>query len=245
MSYNARKLKAILTASVAVMIIFITAAVLVFVLCRADSFEIEGAQLYSDDELIIASGIENGAFLYSVDRESAEKAILKKCTFVKAVSIKVKLPNRVMISVTEDPPIFYVNVGVSTVMFGCDLRIAEVRQNSAEGSGVPVIMPEIASAVAGNRITFKNGEPTYITKLLEEAVKSELFERITLINCESTRDAYYEVDGKYKLILGSVSELDVKLRIATEYLENPRIANASSATLDLTSPKEVIVTINE
>ncbi len=245
MSYNPRKLKAILTVSVAIMIIFITATVLVFVLCRADSFEIEGAELYTDSELLSASGIEKGIFLYSVDKEAAEKEILKKCTLISDVHISLKLPNRVIITVTEDTPVFYVNVGVSTVMFGSDLRIAEVRQNSEEGSGVCVIMPEIESAVAGDRICFKNGEPTYITRLLEEAVRSELFGRITLINCENTRDAFYEIDGKYKLILGGVSELDVKLRVAKEYLENPRIGNASSAVLDLTSPKEVIVTINE
>ncbi len=245
MSYNARKFKAILTAAVAVVIIFVTAAVLVFVLCRADSFEIGGAELYSDEELIDASAIERGCFLYSIDRKEAESAILKNCTLISKVDISVKLPNRVIINVTEDSPVFYANVGVSTVMFGCDLRIAEVRQNSGEGSGIRVLMPPIASAVAGERITFKNGEPSYITNILEAAVRSDLLERITLINCESTRDAFYEIDERYKLILGGASELEVKLRVAKDYLENPRIAKASSAVLDLTSPKEVIVTVNE
>lgn len=245
MSNNARRIKAILTVSVAVMVILITATALVYVLCRADTFEIIGAELYSDEEILNASEIKVGAFLYSVDKETAKRNILSKCTFLNEVQINVKLPNRVIITVTEDVPLFYVDVGVSTVMFGYDLRIAEVRQNSDVGSGVQVIMPEITSAVAGSRITFKNGEPTYIAKLLEAAVKSDLFDRITLINCESTRTAFFEVDGKYKLILGGLSELDIKLRVAKEYLQNPRIADAASATLDLTSAKEVIVTINE
>lgn len=245
MSYDVRKLKGILTVAVAVAVIALAAALIVLIFCRAESFEIIGSSLYEDDELIVASEIEKGEFLYSIDRDGAVRAILKKCTLISDVRIKVKLPNRVIISVTEDSPMFYANVGVSTVMFSHDLRIAEVRQNSGVGSGVRVLMPEIASAVAGERILFKNGEPTYVAKLLEEAVKSELFSRITLIDCVSTREAYYEIDGKYKLVLGGVSDLDVKLRVAAEYLENPRIANASSAVLDLTSPKEVIVTVNE
>ena len=245
MLYNIRKLKAALTVSVALLVICFTAAVLVLLLCRADEFEIQGTELYSDREILDASQIEEGIFLFSVDGEAAEAEILSRCTFIKSVSVRVKLPDRVIITVTEDPPMFYTNVGVSTVMFGYDLRIAEVRQNSASGDGVLVIMPEVASAVAGTKMILKDGEPTYITKLLEHAARSELFDRMTLISCENTRDAYYEIDGKYRLILGGVSELDVKLKVAKEYLEIPRIANASYATLDLSSPKEVIVTVEE
>ena len=245
MSYDVRKLKGILTVAVALFVILVAAIGLVFVLCRADEFVIEGAELYSEDELLEASGIEKGIFLYAVDKDAATEGILNNCTLVSDVKITTKLPNKVIISITEDAPVFYVKVGVSTVLFGADLRIAEVKQNSSEASGIEVHLPEISSAVAGKRIEFRGDEPTYIVKLLECAVKSELFERITLINCENTRDAFYEVDGKYKLILGGTADLDVKLRVAKEYLENPRIANAASAELDLTSPKEVIVTVIE
>ena len=245
MSYDVRKLKGILTVAVAVIIILVTASVLVFVLCRADIIEINGTELYYADEIIEASRIETGIFLYSVDREKAQSSILSECTLISDVNIRLKLPNRVIITVTEDAPVFYTEVGVSTVMFGPDLRIAEVRQNSEQGNGIFVLMPEIASAVAGERLTFKSGEPSYVTKLLYAAVATELFDRITLISCENARDAYFEVDGKYKLIFGGASELDVKLQVAKEYLANTRIANASSAILDLTSPKEVIVTVND
>jgi cell division protein FtsQ len=245
LSYDIRRLKGILTVAVALAVVLIAIVALVFALFRAEEFIIEGAELYTEEALVDAAEIEIGSFLFGIDKDKVEESILKKCTLISDARISIKLPNKVVITVKEDSPVFFVRVGVSTVLFGADLRIAEVKQNSSAGQGVEVLLPEISSAVAGKRIVFKDDEPSYIVKLLESAVRSELFDRITLINCVNTRDAFYEVDGKYKLILGGTSELDVKLRVALEYLDNPRIANASSAELDLTSPKEVIVTVVE
>lgn len=245
MTYDLRKLKGILTVAVALLIIALTAVLLVILLFRADKFEVVGTELYGEEEILSASQIKEGVFLYSVDRNLAEKLILERCTLISDASVKVKLPNKVIITLTEDVPVFYSSVGVSTVMFGYDLRIGEVKQNSTEAEGIKVVLPEISSAVAGGRLQFVNGEPTYIQKILQAALKCELFERITVINCENTRDAFFEVDGKYKLILGGTADLELKLTVAREYLENPRIANAAYAVLDLTSPKEVLVTVDD
>ncbi|MBQ1933785.1 MAG: FtsQ-type POTRA domain-containing protein [Clostridia bacterium] len=245
MSYDVRRLKGFLTIAVALLIIALTAVLLVILLFRADKFEIVGTELYDESEILSASGINEGVFLYSVDKENAERSILEKCTLISKATVVVRMPNKVIISVTEDVPVFYTSVGVSTVMFGYDLRIGDVKQNSTIGEGISVELPEISSAVAGSRLQFVNGEPTYIQKILEAAVRCNLFDRITLINCESTREAFFEVDGKYKLILGGTADLEIKLTVAEEYLENPRIANAEYAILDLTSPKEVLVTVND
>ena len=138
MSYDVRRLKGFLTIAVALLIIALTAVLLVILLFRADKFEIVGTELYDESEILSASGINEGVFLYSVDKENAEQSILEKCTLISKATVVVRMPNKVIISVTEDVPVFYTSVGVSTVMFGYDLRIGEVKQKSAIGKIRPV-----------------------------------------------------------------------------------------------------------
>jgi len=103
----------------------------------------------------------------------------------------------------------------------------------------------VAEAIGGERISFVDGEPSYITVILNAIARSELFERIDRIDCTSARNACAVADGRFTLIFGGTSELELKLKVAAEYLDIERVASAKSATLDLTSPKEVIVTIND
>ncbi|MBQ7010937.1 MAG: FtsQ-type POTRA domain-containing protein [Clostridia bacterium] len=245
MPNNVRKLKGVLIASVALLIVLCTAIVLFFAFCRADNIDVVGCELYSSEEIIEASGIKEGVFLFSVDRDGAVDSILHKCSVVHDVVISLKLPNKVIISVKEDEPGFKTKIGVSTVMFDCELRVASVNQNSHDGEGVEVLLPEVRTAIGGERIEFASGEYTYVSKILEAVAKSSLFDRVTTIDCTSAIGANCVVDGKFTLIFGGVSDIDLKLEVAAAYLGIERVSSAVSATLDLTSPKEVIVTIND
>ena len=77
MSYDVRRLKGFLTIAVALLIIALTAVLLVILLFRADKFEIVGTELYDESEILSASGINEGVFLYSVDRRMRSSLSLK------------------------------------------------------------------------------------------------------------------------------------------------------------------------
>ena len=242
---NKRKIKGALAAIVAIMIVLITAVCLFVAFCRADDISVEGCDLYLESEIIEASGIKEGTFLFSVDREVASDRILHLCSVVHDVDIELKLPNKVIIRIKEDVPKFMAHIGVSTVMFDHELRVAAVSSNSNEFNGIEVLLPGVEQAISGERIKFVEDEPSYITVILNAIARSELFDRIVSVDCTSARNANAVADSRFKLIFGGTSELELKLKVAAEYLDIERVASAKSATLDLTSPKEVIVTIND
>ena len=245
MAKSIKKVRGPIAVTVAVLVVLVTACVLFFILCRVDSITVEGCELYSTDEIIEVAGIEKGIFILSVDGDGAVRSILQKFSVIKKADVSVSLPDKVVITVVEEPPTFCTAIGVSTVMFSHELRVAEVRMNSTDVDGIPVILPEISEAIGGKRIVFSDGEPSYITRMLQAVSVCELLTRITLIDCTSARNASVTVDGKYTLITGGISDIDVKLDIALEYLKNERITASKSAVLDLTDPKEVIVTVEE
>ena len=245
MPRNRRKLKGILAASVAMLVVVIAIFALVFSICRVSVIEVEGNSVYTSDELIKASGIEYGSFLFSADENKISENIISKCSVVRSVRLKYRLHNKLIIYVKEEPPTFYSKIGGSTVMFTPDLHVTGVMQNSVETTnGILVILPDVESAISGRDIRFVKEDVSYLIKLLEALSKTDFVDSVTEINGKSAREMCVLINGKYTLIPGSASDLDVKFRIASEYLKNERISAAEKATLDLSNPKEVIVTVN-
>lgn len=237
------KAKSALAVFVAIFVILIMLSIVFAGLCRVGEITVEGASFYGSDEIVSISNIKNGTFIFAVNKAEAEDLILHGCSVVKNVEISFKLPNKVIIKVTEEQPSFYTLIGSSAVMFTQDLRVSEVRSADSVDSGIKVILPEISNAVAGERIEFLETDGDYIVKLLSAVMKTDYFSRVTEVGAETMRNAFVIVDMKYTLFTDGVEDIDNKLFVAGVYLETDSFKNAKEATLFLADPNEPIASI--
>ena len=79
-------------------------AALVFgmsVFFRVSNIEVTGAGHYTQEEIIGASGIKNGDNLMFVNRSGVARKICSKLIYIGEVNVKRKLPNTVIIEVSE------------------------------------------------------------------------------------------------------------------------------------------------
>ena len=73
----------------------------VTVFFQVNTFEIHGVENYSEDAVIIASGIELGQSILLVDKSKVASRINTRLPYVQSVQIKRRLPGTVVITVTE------------------------------------------------------------------------------------------------------------------------------------------------
>ncbi len=88
-------------------------AVLIFsisIFFRVSKIEVIGNERYSDQEVTIASGIEEGENLLFMNRFRAVSRIFARLPYVESVSVSRKLPNRSVIEIKESIPIAYVTI---------------------------------------------------------------------------------------------------------------------------------------
>ena len=93
---------------------FLVIVAIIFVMSvffKITKIEVSGNSLYSAEEIIAASGIEEGDNLFFVNRIAAGSRVVVKLPYVDSVKISRGLPNRVTIEVTESNAVGYVSVG--------------------------------------------------------------------------------------------------------------------------------------
>lgn len=223
---------------IAVGIVLMSVILAVLLSCRVSRFEISGNEYYSDQELIEASGIKEGSFLFTLDREAARNRILEKCTRVSTVAVGIFPLDCVVIRVTEEEGLYSANIEGRTFCFTDGLRVIGFGGDSGT---VPVQLPEVLRAIAGKTIEFSAGEQSYVSETLCAVAQSALWGRVTALDLTSARSASVTVDGRFVLILGDTQDLPLKFTVAASMLDDERLKTASGATLDLTNPKEVVV----
>ena len=90
----------------------IVAIILVMsVFFKITKIEVRGNSLYSAEEIIAASGIEEGDNLFFINRIAAGSRVVVKLPYVDSVKINRGLPNLITIEVTESNAVGCIAVG--------------------------------------------------------------------------------------------------------------------------------------
>ena len=85
----------------AVLITAIAILLAMSVFFKISRIDVAGAERYSPEEIIEASGIELGENLFFVDRFDAASRIFAELSYIDTVTVTRQLPNHILITVTE------------------------------------------------------------------------------------------------------------------------------------------------
>lgn len=94
---NRPKRRSVWYAPLALIMLFIVAALIMSLFFRVSVIRVVNASEYSDAEIIAASGIEEGDNLFFVDRFSAASLIFADLPYMETVSIRRELPGKIII----------------------------------------------------------------------------------------------------------------------------------------------------
>ncbi|MBO4446410.1 MAG: FtsQ-type POTRA domain-containing protein, partial [Clostridia bacterium] len=97
------------------------AAIVGIVLCFTVLFhvnrtEIRGYSIYSDEQILSVSGVKTGDNLFLINRDKVREHITQKLPYIGDVSVKLKLPNKIIITVYETSALCAVHSGDSYIL---------------------------------------------------------------------------------------------------------------------------------
>ena len=148
-----RKKRSVLFAPISFLIICAALAFGMSVFFRVSGIEVEGNAIYTKDEIIEASGIEEGDNLFFINRFSAISRIFSKLPYVEKAVINRSLPNKLVIVVTESHAIACVTAedGTWAIDRNCKL-LSKVSGDELRGlirvEGLRPIAPEAGQIIA-------------------------------------------------------------------------------------------------
>lgn len=227
-----------LYAPLSFLIICFALALGISVFCRVSSIEVTGNSLYTEQEIIEASGIETGDNLFFINKFTAVSRIFSKLPYVEQATISRALPNKLLIEVKEGAAIAYVEAedGLWAIDRGC--KILSRVSGGDTGSlikviGLSAIAPDVGETLAAGES--EAAKVTYLSEILKRISALSMIGDVTQVDVSDISNPSFDYIGRFAVKLGSNDDLDYKFQLLLTAVT--QLAEGDSGTLDLSIDK--------
>lgn len=215
----------------------IICAALVFALSvffRVSSIEVTGNNIYTAEEVINASGIEEGDNLFFINRFTARVRILSKLPYVEEAAVNRSLPNKLIIEISESAAIAYVQAedGLWTIDKGCKL-LSKVEKGQAGSlirvTGLTPIMPEEGALIAPGEA--ESPKVAFLSEILGQISALKMTGDVTEIDMSNISSPSFDYLGRFRVKLGGNENVDYKFQVLLSAVS--QLLPGDSGTIDL------------
>lgn len=206
---------------------------------NAKTITLEGLSRYSAEDVLASTGIDVGRNLYSISESELENILIDKYPYISDVDIGRKLPDELILRITEDTPIFYTEIYGETFILGNDMRVLEAvetdeRLEDCKNYLIKLTLPSPSRAVLGERIEFSpKSSYDYMMVIFDEMKNDGIYDRINSINASDKFGIYIIADdGRLKVTFGDNSDMAEKLKFMYAIMEK-HIEENSVVSIDV------------
>ena len=209
---------------------------------RVEKITVEGEGRYTADEIIAASGVEQGDGLFLLDRAGTAQEIYTALPYVESVSIHRALPDGLIIRVTERIPAALVRGGESwwiSDTMGMTLEQAPdgEREGLAVVTGLTALLPTVGTHLAVEEAQELQLES--LLSLLQALEERGMMGEAEEIDLSSPAEMLMAYGGRFTVRIPMNADFPRKLR-ALEGVISALQPN-ETGTIDLTREDEVRV----
>jgi len=200
----------------ALLLIFLVVMIVMSLFFRVSRVEVINASDYSDEDIIAASGIEEGANLFFVDRFSAASMIFSSLPYMDTVSIQRQLPGRIIIQAEGSAPAAYLvmdgeywlidrkgkMLGTTSVLRAQDFPEIRSLEPMTAFEGVEMMV----EGVNVERLE-------YVTELINALQGEEVIDHVAWIDVKDAANPSLYYDGRLTVYLGERENTLYKIAI--------------------------------
>ncbi|MCQ2463220.1 MAG: FtsQ-type POTRA domain-containing protein [Clostridia bacterium] len=216
--------------AVAVFLVAVTGLVLcLFFAFKTADISVEGKTKYSADEIISASGIELGDYVWKINKKEVNRAVCKIHPYIGSVKVSVKLPSTVRLIVTAAKEKYAIPYGKNDVIINEQGKVLNRTEKKIPKGAVELLGVSFANDNVGDIIEYdekSEGKTALADTLISKAAQAGI-ESITAVNVENTTAIYAVYDARVKLYFGNQSDLDSKMRSCKGLLDTLTAENKS------------------
>lgn len=207
---------------------------------RVSSIEVVGADRYTQEEILAASGVEEGDNLIFLNREAVAARVYAELIYIGEVKVSRKLPSTVVIDVLESGSLAVVQTDSGLWLIDRNCRLLEpCKTQNAEDyikvMGLAAVKPKAGESLSTaeedkSRAAFLRG---ILTALSVRGMTADV-DAIDLSNPLGAEFNY--LDGRFKVRLGTNEKLDYKIALLAEVVQ--QLSGQDTGVIDLAQDKK-------
>lgn len=211
----------------------------VTVLFNAEGIEIEGETVYSDEEIIEASGFKGDENLIRLNTMGVDKKMLKALVSLDSAEItKQFFPPRIKIKVAPAEPMINFYYAGKNYVISYEGRVMQIESSAADCVEVIGYRPG-ENVVIGDYITAADPQQDETVKTITALLDETGLENFTKLDISDMLAIKMTYEDRIEINLGSILQLEQKLIIIKELIEN-YIGENERVTLDVSNPERVV-----
>lgn len=237
-----KKKKNSLVAPISFLLVCLAIVFALGVFFRVQTIEVRGAESYTQEEIVDASGIDIGDNLFFINRSSAASSIFSRKPFVEEASVERILPSTIIINVEESRALAYVDWEGQTWMMtgGCKMLGSGTAEEIQGLIHVKNLTPTNVSA--GEIMTTEGEEAlkmTYVQELLQCMEGFGMTEDVREIDIQNAANPTFEYLDRFTVKMGPNENTEYKLRMLLSAIQ--QMDSSLMGTVDLSEGTAVHV----
>lgn len=180
---------------------------------KISRIEVEGNSFYTDDEIISASGIQDGDNLFFLNRIAAGSRIAVKLPYVDSVTLNRGLPNIVRICVVESRAVGCVDIDGVLRSIGSTGKCLGTVDRSDAGDYAVISGIALTPTADGGDFSAADGNEdklAYLLDILYQIQARQLAGQVTAIDMTDVNDPVLEYGGRFIVKLGANDDTEYK-----------------------------------
>lgn len=219
------------------LIVLITAVAILLamsVFFKISRVDVVGAETYSEEEVVAASGIEIGENLFFVDRFGAASRIFAQLPYIDSVTVTRQLPNHVLITVSESNAVACVKVDKKLYAINQNGKvISAVEETDAESlirvKGIELEEPEPGTQLKA--VKADAGKLETLVALLQEIYARGMTDDVQDIDLSDALNPSFSYLDRFTVRVGENENISYKLGMLMSAVE--QLGDYESGTIDL------------
>lgn len=200
-----------------------------------------GSSYYSSEEIVRVSGVNIGDSLVLVSKYSTKESIEKLLPYIGNVKVQRKYPSTLRLVVEDTSAAYALDAGGGYTLLNEEFKVLGVMEKIPSGAakivGISVVNDEVGTVVEFSDESYKTRLDTIRDTCTDSGISD-----ITKIDIENIANVSITINGRFTLILGTLTQLEEKLSMAFNTME-AELANNPDARIiiDVKDPERSYV----
>ena len=205
---------------------------------RVDTIVVTGSQLYTQEEIVESTGVEQGDNLILLNKFDVQNQIREKLPYIEKIRINRKLPDTLLVEIVEEcrEPLAIVQDG-STWLISSSGRIVDQKAAAAAAAyptidGCELLAPSVGTTIALS--TEYAAQQQSLLDLMAALKAAGLMDQVDAIHVGDLSVLTMDYAGRFVVELPYSADYDYKLRYLQQVVGSEAIQSNMTGTIQMT-----------